>query len=174
MILFLISHSSGCEITEFIMDQNKMWFPREQAPTCTASGLEARWGVFLRLPPGELCCIYARLWRVCNRVRGLVRWFPCTWTRSALRDKWNEVNHLGDCSQVIDFMGHQITLGLAEHMPFSPGQRLSFSQINGSNYSAPPAAINSEPIILFSRSWNEEAQYHWCNHIEVNWIFMMI
>lgn len=60
--------------------------------------------------------------------------FSCVWTQSALWDKWNELNHQGDCSQAIDFMGHQITLGLAEHMPFSTRRKLSFSQINSSNY----------------------------------------
>lgn len=109
----------------------------------------------------KLCSICACLLRVCNRVHGLV------WTYSALRDKWNEVNHLGDCSQAIDFMGHQIIPGLAEHMPFSTRPRLSFSQINSSNYPAPPTAINSEPIILSSRNWNEEAQYRRCNRTEV-------
>lgn len=37
--LFFISHSAGDDSTEFIMDQSKMWFPREQAPTRSASGL---------------------------------------------------------------------------------------------------------------------------------------
>lgn len=113
----------------------------------------------------ELCSSYACLLRVCNQLLGLT----CTWTHSALWDKWNEVNHLGDCSPAIDFMGHQIILGLAEHMPFSTEQRLSFSRINSSNYPAPPTTINSGPIILSSRNWNGEVDYSycWCNHTKV-------
>lgn len=88
----------------------------------------------------------------------------CMWTHSARRDKWNEVNHLGDCSQAIDFTGHQIMVGLAEYMPFSTSPSLSFSPINSSNYRAPPTEINSETIILSSRNQNEEVQYHRCNH----------
>lgn len=45
-------------------------------------------------------------------------------------------------------MGHQIIRGLAEHMPFSTRQSLSFSQINSSNYTAPPTEKNSEAIVV--------------------------
>lgn len=94
-------------------------------------------------------------------------WLTCTQTRSALWDKWNEVNQQGDCSQAIDFMGHQIIAGLAQHMPFSTRQRLSFSQINSSNYPAPPTAINSQPIILPSEELEQEVQDCWCNHTKL-------
>lgn len=88
---------------------------------------------------------------------------PCMCTHSALRDKRNELNHLGDCSRAIDFMGHQIKVGLAEHMPFSTRQSLSFSQINSSNYAAPPTEINPEAIVSSSRNWNGEVRCRWCN-----------
>lgn len=88
---------------------------------------------------------------------------PCMCTHSALWDKRNELNHLGDCSRAIDFMGHQIKVGLAEHMPFSTRQSLSFSQINSSNYAALPTEINPEAIVPSSRNWNEEVRCRWCN-----------
>ena len=152
--LFFISHSAG--------NQNPSWTrakygflgnkPLHAAPQdCRQDEIVA-----LRLQR-ELCSIIACLLRVSNSVRGLTCCFSFLWILSALWDKWNEGNHLGDCSQAIDFMGHQITPGLAEHMPFSTRRRLSFSRINSSNYPAPPTAINSEPVICCSRNRNEEA-----------------
>lgn len=35
---FFISHSTAYQRTVFIMDQSKIWFPREQAPARSASG----------------------------------------------------------------------------------------------------------------------------------------
>lgn len=48
-------------------------------------------------------------------------------------------------------------------MPFSTGQSLSFSQINSSNYAAPPPEINPEAIVPPSRNRNGEVRCRWCN-----------
>lgn len=67
-----------------------------------------------------------------------------------------ELERLRCCSRAIDFTGHQIMPGLAEHMPFSTGRSLSLSQINSFNYTTPPREINPHASTLLSSSWNEE------------------
>ena len=95
------------------------------------------------------------LWFGCMLLWTILFYFPLLfffWVGGFTLVGWMwEVNHLGDCSRPIDFMGHQIASGLAEHMPFSPERRLSFSQINSRYYPTPPMAINSEPTILSPR-----------------------
>jgi len=120
-----------------------------------------------RIPQREQCQIYACLQGARNRLCTVPARCFRSHEATQLWDEWNEVNHLGGCSQAIDFMGHQITPGLAEHMPFSAGRRLSFSQINSSNYPAPPTAINSESIMQYSRTEDGEIRYYWLNHTKV-------
>lgn len=107
------------------------------------------------------CNIYACLLKACVVLHCCV--FCCCKRASP---RLHELNQLRYCGQAIDFTGHQIIPGLAEHMPFSTGRSLSLSQINTSNYTTPVSEINSESFMLLWRNQNEETQYRCCNHIE--------
>lgn len=113
--------------------------------------------------------------RACNistpvyRKRVLSRAAPLPAAPEArVRAAWVWPHQLRRRSQAIDFRGHQIMPGLAEHMPFSAGRSLSLSQINSSNYRAPHTQMQSGPSTLSSRNWNEETQYRPANHAEAS------
>lgn len=76
--------------------------------------------------------------------------------------------HRAGAAGAIDFTGHQIILGLAEHMPFSTGRSLSLSQINSSNYSAPPREARWEACVLLSGSWNGEMLHGCWKHAQAS------
>lgn len=159
LLSFSISGSAGFERAEFITDRARVWFPREQALTRCASGRqrERRGRPRSCILQRELCNVYSCRWEACSmRGPGVLPSRSCA--HSALPDKWRQLNHLGDCSRAIDFVGHQIKAGCAEHMPFSTGQSLSFSQINSSNYATPPPEINPEAIVPPSRNRNGEVR----------------
>lgn len=89
------------------------------------------------------CNIYTGLLKACVGLRSSV--FCCCKCAST---QLHGLNQLRYCGQAIDFTGHQIIPGLAEHMPFSTGRSLSLSQIDSSNYTTAASEMNSDSFML--------------------------